>query len=375
MMGKPANASTSSLMGSNDPSRQSKATLRRSLSLRWPLAIVVALLALAPNVVMALMYVLPIAGENTGLWSSFAVWLLAIALISVLVGYAVSTLLLQPLTKLADAVSSIAKPGARLAAIQLPDLHDLPVEIETVRAAISSALDALRAEQAKRSAFMATLVHDLKTPIIAANHVLEVIRENENLGRDDRVKLISSLRAENEALLAVVQRMVDAHRFERENIEVQLEPTDLSTFARGLEARFKPSARSKNLSLVVGGSGRALATTAELERACANLLENALRYAKSVIRIEVNGPTLTIADDGPGLQADLDVLAQPFNTQRVQLAGQDFTSGTGGLGLFIARQIVLAHGGTLERMFDRPGTALRITLKPELAQNHGRRNA
>jgi signal transduction histidine kinase len=148
-----------------------------------------------------------------------------------------------------------------------------------------------------------------------------------------------------------------------------------SAFARGLEARFKPSARSKNLSLIVGGSGRALATTAELERACANLLENALRYAKSVIRIEVNGSTLTIADDGPGLQADLEVLAQPFNTQRIKLAGQDFTSGTGGLGLFIARQIVLAHGGTLERMYDRPGTALRITLKPELAHNHGRRNA
>ena len=358
-----------------ETARRAGVPLRRSLSLRWTLAIVVALLALAPNVVMALIYLLPLAGGDSSRWSLYMAWLLAIALVSILVGYAVSTLLLQPLTRLADAVSSIAKPGARLAAIQLPDLHDLPSEIETVRAAISSALDALRSEQAKRSAFMATLVHDLKTPIIAANHVLEVLRENEGLGREERVQLVSSLRAENEALLALVQRMVDAHRFERENIEIQLEPMDLSAFARTLEARFKPAAKSRNLSLIVGGSGRALATSAELERACTNLLENALRYAKSVIRIEVNGPTLTIADDGPGLQADLDVLAQPFNSQRVQLAGQEFTSGTGGLGLFIARQIVLAHGGTLERMYDRPGTALRITLKPELARNHGRVNA
>jgi hypothetical protein len=84
--------------------RMANLPLRRSLSLRWTLAIVVALLALAPNVVMALIYLLPLAGEDSSRWSLYMAWLLAIALVSILVGYAVSTLLLQPLTRLANAV-------------------------------------------------------------------------------------------------------------------------------------------------------------------------------------------------------------------------------------------------------------------------------
>jgi signal transduction histidine kinase len=45
------------------------------------------------------------------------------------------------------------------------------------------------------------------------------------------------------------------------------------------------------------------------------------------------------------------------------LAGQSFTSGTGGLGLFIAHRIALAHGGALEQLEADSGTRLRLTLR------------
>ena len=335
--------------------------LRSTNSLRWTLALVITAFSLFPPVIMALFFV----EVRREVWLDLAWRLVLIALLSGGVGYVISRAILQPLDRLRQEVSSLVKPGQRLEDLTLGDAGPLPVEVETLRTAFSSVLEALRGEQSKRNAFMATLVHDLKTPVIAANHVLEVIQNQENLGRDERIRLVSHLRAENDALLSLVQRMVDAHRFEREGISLQLETVDLGAFAAKMAGRFRPAANSKGLQVVYGGAGLALGAPRELERAVSNLLENALRYARSTIRLEVNGASLTVADDGPGMQADLDVLAQPFNSQQVELGGQRFTSGTGGLGLFIARQIVLAHGGTLERLYDRPGTALRITLKTE----------
>jgi signal transduction histidine kinase len=207
------------------------------------------------------------------------------------------------------------------------------------------------------------LVHDLKTPIIAGNHVLEVIKSNDNLSRVERVQLVSSLRAENEALLALVQKMVDAHRFEREDVHLNLEPTDLKMLSDGLVARFAARANERQIKLEATGAGWALVSKPELERAVSNLLDNAIRYAKHKVSLLVEGASLTVVDDGTGLPTSLEELALPFNTQHVELAGQQYTSGTGGLGLFIAQRIAIAHGGNLESLPSWSGTQLRISLQ------------
>ena len=69
----------------------------------------------------------------------------------------------------------------------------------------------------------------------------------------------------------------------------------------------------------------------------------------------------------PGLPAPLEQLAQPFNAQPVEIAGQHYTAGTGGLGLFIARRIIEAHGGRLVTETTGPsGTVLLAYLQQEV---------
>ncbi|NJK43249.1 MAG: sensor histidine kinase [Pleurocapsa sp. SU_196_0] len=101
-----------------------------------------------------------------------------------------------------------------------------------------------------------------------------------------------------------------------------------------------------------------------------------MRQRRAVRRLErhleVSDGALIIADDGPGLPASLEELTKPFNSQQVTLAGQSFTSGTGGLGLFIARRIVEAHGGTLEQLRSTTGTRLRLNLRGCDAAHHHR---
>jgi signal transduction histidine kinase len=336
------------------------ARVARVPSLTFTLAAVVTALALVPTLLMALFY-LPSVGKTVD--GSVVAWLLLVALLWSLTSFIIARLLLKPINDLRDEVVQLAQSKQRLNEIQLERIENQPPEVSTLRAAFSSLLDALRLEQGKRGAFMATLVHDLKTPIIAGNHVLEVIKSNDNLSKVERVQLVSSLRAENEALLALVQKMVDAHRFEREDVQLSLEPTDLKMLADGLVARFAARASEHQVELDATGEGRALTSKPELERAVSNLLDNAIRYAKHKVSLLVDGASLTVIDDGVGLPTSLEELALPFNTQHVELAGQQYTSGTGGLGLFIAQRIAASHGGNLESLPSWSGTKLRISLQ------------
>lgn len=329
-------------------------------SLTFTLAVVVAALALMPILLMALLYLPTVDKRLDGV---VIAWLALVAVLSALTGFIVSRSLLSPINALRDEVTELARSGQRLNEIQLERIDNQPPEVRTLRAAFSSLLDALRLEQGKRGAFMATLVHDLKTPIIAGNHVLEVIKSNDNLSKVERVQLVSSLRAENEALLALVQKMVDAHRFEREDVHLNLEPNDLQLFAENIVTRFAVQAFERHVQLETTGTGQAMVSKPELERAVSNLVDNAIRYAKSKVSIVVSDSSLTVIDDGVGLPTTLEELALPFNTQHVELAGQQYTSGTGGLGLFIAQRIATLHGGRLENMPSSSGTQLRLCLQ------------
>lgn len=351
---------------STDAPRKPRRVGDTVVSLRLSLALIIAVLALVPPIALVAFLLGPIAGTPYSLepvgFSRLIGWLILVVCVSVGVGYLISRILLQPLTRLRDEVSLLARSGQRLSQMSLSDVGPLPAEVETVRQAFSSVLDALRAEQIKRGAFMATLVHDLKTPVIAGNHVLDAIRD-EGMPKEQRLELIDSLRRENDALLELVQKMVDAHRFERGEVALDLEPTELEPLVRGIAVRLEGIARARGLRLIVTGRGRAMVAKRELERALSNLIENALRYAKSHVTVTIDGPSVTVTDDGPGLSAPLEMLAKPFHSETLEFAGREYTSGTGGLGLFIAWQIVLSHRGTLEHLHWLNGTVLRVGLR------------
>jgi len=202
---------------------------------------------------------------------------------------------------------------------------------------------------------MAALVHDLKTPLIAANHLLEIVRDSDDLTRDRRVTLVSRLTTENQALIDLVQRMVDAHRLEREQVLLHRQETSLAGLVAAIAERIEPLTRDRGVALVVRGDASAEIDPKELERGLYNLLSNAARYARSRIEVDIFPGLVRISDDGPGLPEPLERLAQPFSGRPVEIAGKRFTAGTGGLGLYIARRVLEAHGGRLVTEATGPG--------------------
>jgi signal transduction histidine kinase len=322
---------------------------RKAVSLRLTLLIFTAAIALFPNLAIAF-----ILGNGLPL-----IWVISLLALSVGFGWWLSNVLLQPINALRGELANLTSSSQGLA-LRLEVDATQPQEVQSLRRAFSGLLEKLNAEQGKRSAFMATLVHDLKTPVIAANHVLEAIERDDNLTKDRRIELIGHVKAEFEGLLRLVQQMIDAHRFEREDVNLQKESVDLVTLAQRVAKRLEPDAELRGVRITVTGAGAALVSSAELERALVNLMVNAVRYAGSSVTVDVSSAGFVVTDDGPGLSAPLEELVKPFNSAVVTMGGQRFTAGTGGLGLFIASRIAAAHGARLEQLPTMTGTSLRL---------------
>ncbi|MDZ7704990.1 MAG: HAMP domain-containing sensor histidine kinase [Trueperaceae bacterium] len=343
--------------------------LTHTLSLRAQVAFVIAGLSFLPNLMMIVFFLLPtyrrLPDAERGLSLTLIVWMVVLVAISAGVGYVLSRQLLSPLLRLNREVNALKYASQQsLAESQLPVRNHEPRETLALTYSFNELLRQVRLEQSRRRSFMATLMHDLKTPLVAANHLLGVIRDNDALSRDKRVELVDQIFRENRRLIELVQKLVEAHRYERDEVTLKLEPTDLGDLATMVLDRAKPLAAERGIDLVCRGTARATVDPKELERALYNLVSNAVRYARSEIRLELYSGLIRLSDDGPGLPAPLEQLAQPFNAQPVTIAGQNFTAGTSGLGMFIARRIVEAHGGRLTTEATGPsGTVLLIYLK------------
>ncbi|AZI41754.1 sensor histidine kinase [Deinococcus psychrotolerans] len=310
-------------------------TFERWNSLRVQFTAVIFALTFLPNLSLILV--------SNGPWNSvLSVWTLGVGVLCALIGYFLSGAMLKPLTRLRAEVEADE--------VERQGRQDDPQEVKALRAAFTGLLERLGTEQARRGAFMATLVHDLKTPLIATGHLVRLLM-NGVLSEPERQDAGEQLLSENARLLALVQQMADAHRFEREAVQLHCRPTDLGALLEALAARLSARAAQRSLSIIVSGQARAEVDAAVLERALGNLADNALRYASSQVRLEARqvggGAELSVIDDGPGLSASLESLAQPFNAQPTTIAGQQYTAGTAGLGLFIAKRIAEAHGGEL----------------------------
>ena len=333
---------------------------RLRLSLRGQLTVAIGTIALAPILFLALFLTVPALGAPVENARGLLIPLILISVVGMVaagsVGYFMASNLLKPLIHLEKEVRDLSEGKS----VALEEDFDDPQEVAALRRAVGSQLEKVSLEQGRRSAFMATLMHDLKTPIIASNHLLSTVRDVD-LPFKDRTLIASHIIEENSRLLALVQQMVDAHKFERDGVVLERESLSLGVLVRGVVERLKNKAGEIRLEVV--GEGTADADKRALERALTNLVDNALRYAKSRVRVAVTAHEIRIFDDGPGLPGALEELAQPFNAQPVTIAGQQFTAGTGGLGLYIARRILEAHGGALEHEKTQVGTALVLRLK------------
>ncbi len=335
-------------------------------SMRGQVALLIASLSFIPNlVVIGAPFFRPNAEtlDISSVWiGGLILWIMILALCSAAVGYLSSYYMLRPLTLLAQELSILEAEISQPGHWQLTHHPHDPHEARILRRAFSRLLQQVQIEQQRRDAFAATLMHDLKTPLIAFHHLLRILQQDQLAGQE-RSEVLRQLLQENERVLELVQRMVNIHRLEQQAITLRRRPCDLGRLARDLIRRMRPLAQARQLQLTSHGNGWAEVDRSELERALYNLVDNAIRYARHQVQIEVSSTAIRVKDDGPGLPAPLDHLTQPYTATLFEVAGKRYTAGSGGLGLFIAQRIMIAHGGGLElEQTGSEGTSLVLTL-------------
>ncbi len=319
------------------------------LSLRSQVSVITAILVFITNFGMvALAFLLDPTPdyEVFHLRVQLGMWIVVMSGATSFLVYIFSRHLLSPLTHLNKQLLGLRQSGKRL---RLEDVENSSSasEIAVLQETLKDLLEQIATEQNRRDAFVATLVHDLKTPLVATRHLLTMIEENDSLPREERIKLISNIHLETDRLIDLVQKMVDAYKFERQDVQLKRVAYPVHTIISTLIERCQPFAAQRGLTLRTTGETEAFVDPKELERALYNLITNAVRYANTTIHIDVTPNCIRIIDDGPGLPKSLEELSQPFNGQPAEIAGQRYATGTGGLGLFIAKRILEAHGGRL----------------------------
>jgi signal transduction histidine kinase len=329
------------------------------MPLKRQLAWVIGLLAFIPNLVIVVNFWLLTGGQPLQTSLFMLVWVLVLALIAAAVGYTLASTLLRPMDELTRSLHYLRGAGRTLAEFSLPSPRQRPpAEIGQLREGFEEVLDHLRDLLEARETTYAALTHDIKTPLLASLRALEYLEEADKIGPEKRKEMLRSLQEELSRSYLLVENLLTASRLEAQRI--QPENLNLRSILEDFRLRYAQQAQKRGLRLEIEGAGQARAERLLLERAVANLTENALRHARSRVALRAGDGWLEVEDDGPGLPDSLETLSQPFRSQRLH----GVRAGSAGLGLYVARRVAEVHGGRLESLaFAGQGTRLRIRMQ------------
>ncbi len=243
-------------------------------------------------------------------------------------------------------------------------------ELDRLAETLNGMLIRLAAAFTEMRRFAADAAHELRTPLTALKGGIEVSLRAPRSAEEYRGVLVSSLE-EVERLICLAEDLLLLSRStagpETSRGPVELEPLllDVSDVGVRLAQGTGVSVRINDVTPVTV-RGDALA----LRRAILNLVENAVKYTPAGGKVELSlmsgegHASLVVQDTGIGItRADQGRIFEPF--VRLDAARARETGGAG-LGLAIARAIVLAHGGSLT-MESEPGAGSRFTARLPLA--------
>lgn len=217
-----------------------------------------------------------------------------------------------------------------------------------------------RADELRRS-LLSAVSHDLRTPLAAAKAAVSSLRGGDvDFSPEDTAELLATIEESIDQLTALVGNLLDSSRLAAGAVRPQLRrvyleeavPRALIAIGAGAPDRVKVDVAD---TVVMADSGL-------LERVLANVIDNALRYARdSPVRVTAGRVgervLIAVADEGPGIRRGTEAnLFAPFQ----RLGDQDTTNGVG-LGLSVARGFVEAMGGTISST-DTPGGGLTIEI-------------
>lgn len=205
-----------------------------------------------------------------------------------------------------------------------------------------------------RDDFIATLTHDLRTPLIAAIQTLKLFLDGSVGEINDKQKLLlSTMVKSNEDLLGLVNTLLEVCRYDASKIELCKTDFDFKSLVEQTYSELKPLADTKkiefNISFETKDKLKIHADRSAIRRVICNLCGNAINYTNNngnvdvSVKVQDKDLIFTVQDNGNGIpKEDIPHLFKRFS----QGTSKKRSTGTG-LGLYLSRQIIEAHGGKI----------------------------
>jgi PAS domain S-box-containing protein len=236
-------------------------------------------------------------------------------------------------------------------------LKDITMQLAAERA-LHEAKEAAEATSHAKSAFLATISHEMRTPLNAVIGTATLL-EHSPLS-DDQRELLRLLKRSGDSLLAVVNDVLDFTKIESGRVELDERAFDLQQTVRDSMSLVEHVARSKELRLETTFAPESACwlhgDDTRLRQILLNLLSNAVKFTeRGVVRVDVAVDDCTservqlrtaVKDSGIGIPADrVERLFQPFS--QVDSSTTRRFGGTG-LGLAISQRLAELMGGTID---------------------------
>ena len=220
-----------------------------------------------------------------------------------------------------------------------------------------------------KSNLVATVSHELKTPLTSIRLVLHLLLE-ETIGplAPKQLELLVDARDNAERLLVMINNLLDLARLEHGRSQLEMRPERPLALLEAATESFRPRAEDRGIELTMEAAGDLPSVAVDVDQfqhALQNLLDNALVHTPQGGRITLSARlaagrvVFSVTDTGCGIPAE----HLPMVFERYFRVPGDASPGGSGLGLAIVREIVTAHGGAVE-CESRPGelTVFRLAL-------------
>ena len=306
------------------------------------------------------------------LWLLIAAGVLGATLLASLAGVAIARRAMRPIASLTATARTIADTGDPSSHMPQPRVDDEVGELARTLERMLRSLDAARAEREaalkRQREFVADASHELRTPLTSILANLELLQASleEPAQEDERAMVDSALRSSTRMSRLVGDLLLLA-RADAGRIGARTR-CDLAEVAGSAAAEVAPTIGERELRvenerpLLVDGNPD------ELHRLVLNLLDNAARHTPPGSRIELRlraegaSAVVEVADDGPGVPAEL---REQIFERFVRGDGPADTAigGGSGLGLAIVSAVARSHGGSAEAgESDHGGALFRVRL-------------
>jgi signal transduction histidine kinase len=274
----------------------------------------------------------------------------------------------------ADPIQRLVAASHKLPDSALPPLAEQgPLEVKELVSAFNSMTARVQASQKAQRDFVANVSHEMKTPLTSIQGFAQAILDGTADSPEAQKQSAGIIYSEAGRMHRLVLDLLDLARLDSGTANLKSEPVDITSLLNSVGERFGIQARMAGIEVWVEADELPLlrGDGDRLAQVLTNLVDNSIHHNGSGGRVtlaaHVEGERLiiSVSDTGVGIPADVlpHIFDRFYRGDPSRTGGQDHGAG---LGLAIAREIVIAHHGTITAQSE-PGQGSTFTVRLPLA--------